>query len=470
MVSVSGVRGTIGGTLTPEVACQFGCAMGTMLRQAADGGAAQAGGEAKAGEGGAKQPLVVALGRDTRPSGPMLAHAVTAGLQACGVSVVDLGVASTPAIALMTTLLKAAGGVIITASHNPSQYNGIKFLQPIGTGLWAADALRLKGIWESRQFALAGAGELGKESRELRANGFHVDAVCATADVNGVVARHFKVVLDSINGAGAVEGPILLGRLGCEVAQINGEPTGAFAHTPEPIEENLTDLCAAVRRHRASVGFAQDPDADRLAIVDETGRFIGEEYTLALATAYVLSRRKGKVATNLVTSRMVDDIAALAGSSVVRAPTGEANVVGAMLAEGCILGGEGGGGVIDPRVGKVRDSLAGMAMVLQLMAQTGRPLSEIVRGLPAYVMIKTKLPCPFEAVDEILRRARAALAGRGAMYNDSDGLRADLSEGWVCVRASNTEPILRIIAEAKQRPAAEELIRQVREVVDAVLK
>jgi phosphomannomutase len=463
MVTVSGVRGTVGETLTPEVACQFGCAFGTMLRMAGEG--------CTPSQGEANRPLRVALGRDTRPSGPMIAHAVTAGLLATGASVVDLGVASTPGIALMTTLLKADGGVIITASHNPSQYNGIKFLQPIGTGLWAKDAERLRQIWESRRFALAGAGELGGESRELRANGFHVDAVCATADVTGVVARRFKVALDSINGAGSIEAPILLGRLGCEVAQINTEPTGAFAHAPEPIEENLTDLCAAVRKHRANVGFALDPDADRLAVVDETGRFLGEEYTLALATAFTLARRKGKVATNLVTSRMVDDIAAAAGCSVVRAPTGEANVVQALLAEGCILGGEGNGGVIDPRVGKVRDSLVGMAMVLQLMARLGKPLSEIVAGLPSYVMIKAKLPCPSEAVGEILRQARAALSSRGATkFNDADGLRADLEEGWICVRASNTEPILRIIAEAKERPSAESLIGRVRAVVDSVLK
>ncbi len=450
IVSVSGVRGTIGGTLTPEVACQFGCAFGTMIRRASDG----------------QRPLRVALGRDTRPSGPMIAHAVTAGLVSCGVNVTDLGVASTPAIALMTRLLKADGGVIITASHNPSQYNGIKTLQPIGTGLWAADATRLKEIWESRQFAYAGVDSLGEEAREGRASGFHVDAVCATADVTGVAARRFKVVLDSINGAGSVEAPMLLSKLGCEVAQINGEPNGRFAHTPEPLEENLQGLCQAVRRHRAHVGFALDPDADRLAVVDETGRYIGEEYTLALAAAFVLSRRKGVIATNLVTSRMVDDIASLAGCRVVRTPTGEANVVQAMLAEGqrCILGGEGNGGVIDPRVGLVRDSLVGMATILQLLAQTGKPLSQVVAGLPAYVMLKTKFPCAAGAVPAMLARAREALAARpGAKLNDADGLRADLEEGWVCVRASNTEPIVRIIAEARTREAADALVQQVRQ-------
>ena len=510
MVSVSGVRGTVGGTLTPDVACRFGCAFATMLRE--DAAARAAGGGANGtchvpsgrAEGDSSQTrlqtaqpwhptlgekaLRVALARDTRPSGAMFAHAVTAGLQSCGASVVDLGVASTPGAALMTKLLSADGGVIITASHNPGQYNGIKFLQPIGTGLWARNAARLKEIWESGRFAFAPSGALGGEERELRANGYHVDAVCATADVTGVAARRFKVVLDSINGAGCVEAPMLLGRLGCEVAQINGEPTGLFAHAPEPLEENLGGLCAAVRKHRAHVGFALDPDADRLAVVDETGRFIGEEYTLALAAAHVFSRRKGTIATNLVTSRMVDDLAAAAGCRVVRAPTGEANVVQAMLGEGmrerCILGGEGNGGVIDPRVGLTRDSLVGMATILQLMARTGKSVSELVQGIPAYVMIKTKFACPAEAVREIVQKAREALAAGGKRgqspaaagysplsprFNDADGLRADLPEGWVCVRASNTEPIMRIIAEAADRSQAEALIQQVRQAADAVL-
>jgi phosphomannomutase len=455
IVSVSGVRGTVGGTLTPEVACQFGCALATMLKESAG-----------------QKPLRVVLGRDTRPSGAMLARAIGAGLQGCGVGVVDLGVVSTPGAALMTTLLKADGGVILTASHNPQEYNGIKFLQPIGTGLWAQDAQRLRDIWESRRFALAGALEIGGEEREARTAGFHVDAVCATADVKGVAARRFKVVLDTINGAGCVEAPMLLGRLGCECAHINAEATGRFAHTPEPIEENLTGLCAAVRKHRAAIGFALDPDADRLAIVDETGRYIGEEYTLALAAFFVLSRRKGTIATNLVTSRMVDDIAASAGARVVRAPTGEANVAQAMIREGeaCVLGGEGNGGVIDPRVVKVRDSLVGMAMVLQLMAQTGKTVSQLVRQLPAYVMRKTKFPCPLEAVGPILQAARAFFAGRSeAAFNDSDGLRVDLPEGWVCARASNTEPIARIIAEARDEAAVNALIRPVREAAMKII-
>ena len=448
MVSVSGVRGTVGRTLTPEVACQFGCAFGTML--------------------GAGRKVV--LGRDTRPSGPMVAHAIAAGVLATGVDVVDTGVATTPGVALATNRLEADGGIVITASHNPIEYNGIKFLQPTGTGLLAADAERLKEIWQAGQFSLADAEHQGTESQEKSVHGTHADLVAGAVDANAIIARRFKVVLDSVNGAGCVVTPMLLGRLGCEVAHLNSEATGRFAHPPEPIEQNLDDLCEAVRRHSAAVGFAQDPDADRLAIVDETGRFIGEEYTLALATAYVLRHRKGKVAANMATSRMIDDVASAAGCEVVRAPTGEANVVEAMLANDCIFGGEGGGGVIDPRIVPVRSSLVGIAYVLQYLTETGLPLSELVARIPAYVMIKTKFPCPADATAKVLPATRAAFANRDdARFNDADGLRIDLPEGWVSVRASNTEPIMRIIAEARDGDAAEGLIQRVREIADAVI-
>ena len=446
IVSVSGVRGTVGGTLGPVVACEFGCAMATML----------------GGSG------TVAIGRDTRPSGPMIQSAVTAGLLGGGLEVVDVGVASTPGVALMTKLLKSAGGVVITASHNPAEYNGIKFLQPSGTGLTAAMAEKLKATWQSRQFRLADADHQGTERLQTNTHGLHVDAVCAVINENTIASKRFKVVLDSVNGAGCVVTPMLLGRLGCEVVHLNGEASGRFAHPPEPVEENLSQLCQAVQRHKAAVGFAQDADADRLALVDENGRFIGEEYTLALAAAFVLRHRKGKLATNMVTSRMIDDVAAAAGCQVVRAPTGEANVVEAMLREGCIFGGEGGGGVIEPRVVLVRDSLVGMAYVLQHLAETGQTISQLVAEIPRYTMVKTKLPCPAGAIERITDAVRKTFAARpGARFNASDGLRVDLQEGWVCVRASNTEPIMRIFAEAADPKTAEGLVDEVRRIAQA---
>ena len=282
--------------------------------------------------------------------------------------------------------------------------------------------------------------------------------------------RRFKVVLDSVNGAGCAAAGMLLERLRCELVHLNDRPDGRFAHPPEPVEANLSQLVEAVRSHGADVGFALDADADRLAIVDEAGRFIGEEYTLALAAAFTFRHRSGPVATNLSTSRMVDDLAAAAGCKVVRAPTGEANVVDAMLREGCILGGEGGGGVIDPRVVPVRSSLSGMAMVLEYMAETGKTVGELVAEIPRYVVVKTKLPCPAGAAERVVARAREAFAGReSARLNDADGLRVDLPDRWVSVRASNTEPIMRIIAEAPQRSDAEALVAEMRAVAEQAL-
>ncbi|MBN1942479.1 MAG: phosphoglucosamine mutase [Phycisphaerae bacterium] len=448
MVSVSGVRGTVGKTLTPRVAMEFGCAFGTML------GAGR----------------TVTISRDTRPSGAMLRSAVAAGLTACGVNVVDLGVVTTPGAALMTRTLGCDGGVILTASHNPSPYNGIKFLQPSGPALPADQAERLKEIWRQGNFALQDSLHTGSESHNADTHETHVTAVCETVDPAAIAAGGFTAVLDSINGAGCAASPILLKRLGCKLVHLNAEPTGRFAHEPEPIEPNLGALGQAVLREKANVGFAQDPDADRLVLVDEQGRFIGEEYTLALAAAFVLRHRKGKLAVNLSTSRMIDDIAAAAGVEVVRAPTGEANVVEAMQREGCIFGGEGNGGVIDPRVVSVRDSLTGMAMILQYLAETGKPLSELVAAIPAYHLLKLKFPCPADAAAKVVEKTRAAFANRpGATFNNADGLRINLSDRWVSVRASNTEPIMRIFAEAPSRADAEALAGEVQALAQSVI-
>jgi phosphomannomutase len=449
MVSVSGVRGEIALTLTPEVAVRFGQAFATML-----------------GVG-----KIVAVGRDSRPTGPMVRNAVVSGLLACGVNVVDLGVVTTPGVALMTRKLQADGGVVITASHNPIQWNGIKFLRPDGVGLSAEQAGELKAIWEAGRFTLAQATICGDESVNSQTHDSHIRAVTAIVDVTGIAARRFKVVLDSVNGAGCVPTSTLLSKLGCTVVHLNDRPTGLFAHAPEPTGENLTGLCEAVKRRRADIGFAQDPDADRLALVDETGAYVGEEYTLAVCAAYVLSKRTGPLATNLSTSRMIDDIAAAAGAKVFRTPVGEAHVAGCMLKEGCIFGGEGNGGVIDPRVVPVRDSLVGIALALGHLAQTGKKLSRIVAELPRYEMVKTKFPCPAGVAPRVAAAVREHFAGRqDVRFDDRDGLRIDLPVGWVQVRASNTEPIMRIFSEAADRPAAQALIDEVRAIADPLVK
>ncbi|NBB94833.1 MAG: phosphoglucosamine mutase [Planctomycetes bacterium] len=472
MVSVSGVRGIVGKTLKPEIAYDFGRAFGTMLT-ATDGPHRLAdSAPAPDGEVFTTPRPTVALGRDTRPHGSLIKNAVAAGLMSCGVDVITLGVVTTPGAALMTRVLECAGGVIITASHNPPPYNGIKFLQPSGVGLTADQAGELERTWESGEFNTQEGTAVGKETECTRTHTMHIRGVKSIADVTGIASQRFRVVVDSINGAGCVVTPQLLGELGCEVVHLNSEPTGEFAHEPEPVEPNLTGLCEAVREHRAAVGFAQDPDADRLVVVDEKGTFIGEEYTLALCAAFVLRHRKGKLATNLATSRMIDDIAAKAGVEVLRSPTGEANVVELLKRETCIFGGEGNGGVIEPRVVPVRDSLVGMAMILQYMTDIGKPLSELVAEIPSYTLVKTKLPCPAGAADTVADRTRAMFQDEpGATFNDADGLRIDLPDSWLCVRASNTEPIMRIFAEAPRAAQAEALVDRVRaiaaEVIDA---
>ncbi|MFN0135928.1 MAG: phosphoglucosamine mutase, partial [Phycisphaerae bacterium] len=366
MVSVSGVRGLIGQTLTPLVAAEFAQAYGTLL-------------------GGGR----VVVARDTRPSGEMFMQAITAGLLAAGCEVTNIGVCMTPTVGRAILHGKYDGGVSVTASHNPMVWNGIKFLDNQGLAPDPDRAARIAAIRSEGKYALK-TGGFKPVRHDDQAGERHVEDVLRTLEVDLKPIAGTRVVLDSINGAGCADTPALLAELGCTTIHINGEPTGEFAHTPEPIAENLTQLCDEVRRHKAAIGFAQDPDADRLALVDENGRYIGEEYTLALAVWSVLSRRKGSVAANLSTSRLSDVIAERHGCKVLRTAVGEANVARGMIAGKCVIGGEGNGGVIDPRICWVRDSLSAMSLVLQLMAQTGKTLSGLVADLPPLAMIKTK--------------------------------------------------------------------------------
>jgi len=440
MISVSGVRGIVGQTMTPTVAAEMGAAFGSHL----------AGGK-------------VVLGRDSRASGEMVQDAVKSGLLATGCDVVELGIVSTPEVAMMTRELSAAGGIVITASHNPGQWNGIKFLTADGCAPPPQTAEQIFTRYHNKDFRFADAQSGGSLERDLSTHGLHVSKVAAIVDVEAIRRRQFCVVLDSINGAGAAAGRILLEHLGCKGIIINAEPSGDFFHPPEPTAENLTSLCQAVREHKADIGMAQDPDADRLAIVDNTGRYIGEEYTFALAAKFRFSQKPGPVAVNLSTSRMIDDLAALAGDAAVvhRTPVGEANVAQAVREHGCILGGEGNGGVIDPRITPVRDSFVGMALILNLLAVDWRPLAAIVDEIPRYVMIKQKFDVDRAAINAWLERVRMSLDGR---FNEKDGLRIDWPEGWVHVRPSNTEPIARVIAEAKDQATAEGLIHRVTEL------
>ena len=445
IISISGMRGIVGENLTAPVAADYGRAFGTFLRN--------------------KQPaeeekLSVCIGRDSRPSGRMLKSAVAAGLCDIGIDVVDLGIVTTPCVGVMIRELACSGGVVVTASHNPAQYNGIKLLLSNAVAPPADAAERIKQHFFDKHFTVVDSANIGKVTFNEQTDSTHIRKVLAIIDKEAIAAKRFKVALDSANGAGGPVTKKMLSELGCEVVAINDEPTGLFAHTPEPTAESETLLCEVVRTKAVAIGFAQDPDADRLAIVDEAGTYIGEEYTLALAAKYVFSKKTGTASTNLSTSRMINDIAEEAGGQVIRTPVGEANVAAAMLQHNCIIGGEGNGGVIDLRVGPIRDSLVGIAFVLQLMTETGNSISQLVSQIGGYYMSKDKFAADQSQVRQILNSAKEVFAD--AKLDTSDGCRFDFDDGWLHLRASNTEPVMRVIVEAKDRPTA-------RKYIDAVL-
>jgi len=441
IISVSGLRGIVDENLTVSIAADYGRAYGTFLKDSYTG---------------SKEKLSVCLGRDSRPSGQMLKSAVSEGLCSVGIDVIDLGVVTTPCVGIMVRELGCSGGVVITASHNPAQYNGIKLLLCNGIAPPPEAAGKIKQCFIDKRFALTDAVNFGEISSNEQTDDVHIAKVFAIVDKEAIAAKKFSVVLDSVNGAGGRITKKMLTELGCRVSAMNDEPTGRFTHNPEPNAESLKDLCEKVKTQGADIGFAQDPDADRLAIVDERGTCIGEEYTLALAAKYIFSKKTGKAAANLSTSRMIDDIVTEAGGDVIRTAVGEANVAAAMLENDCIIGGEGNGGVIDLRVGPVRDSLVGIALILQFMAETGKAISRLVSEIDSYYMIKDKFAVDKSQVQQILDSAKSEFAS--ALVSTIDGCRFDFEDGWLHIRASNTEPIMRIIAEAKDQRIAQEYI------------
>jgi len=397
----------------------------------------------------------------------MIQAAMTAGLCSVGVDVIDLGIVTTPCVGIMLRELACDGGIVITASHNPIQYNGVKLLLGDGIAPPIEVATEMKKRFLEKDFSLVGAAECGHRQDNDQADPIHIDRVLAIVQQEKVANKRFKVVLDSVNGAGGRIGVKLLEALGCEVIPVNIEPTGFFAHEPEPTEANLRDLCDIVRKEGADIGFAQDPDADRIAIVDEQGRYLGEEYTLALAAKYVLGTEGGNTAANLSTSRMLDDIAQAAGVKVIRTPVGEAHVAKALNENQCIVGGEGNGGIIDLRVGPVRDSLVAMALVLQLMATEEKTVGDLADQMGGYAMLKEKFSATASQADRIIAEAKALFPD--AMVNTSDGCRFDFSDSWIHLRLSNTEPVMRVIVEAPDQAAAENYARQVGTLREQVL-
>lgn len=446
MLSVSGLRGLIGLSLTPDVAARYAAAYGTWLRQQSD----------------TDTPHVV-LGRDSRPSGPMIEAAVSAGLMSVGCRVTTLGIVTTPTVGVMIDHLGADGGMVMTASHNPTQWNGIKALTSDGVAPPKDQAEQIIRRFRESDVAYASAEIAMQLGADESANATHIDRVLAAVDVEAIRSAKLRVVLDSVHGAGGPATGALLEQLGVDLVHLYAETTGQFPHTPEPTADNLTGLCDAVRAHGADLGLAQDPDADRLALVDENGKYIGEEYTLVLAVLRIMQREPGATATNLSTSRMIDDIASRFDQVVHRTAVGEANVAQRMQDEKCVIGGEGNGGVIWPRIGYVRDSLAGAALVLELLATAKQSLTELVADVPAYSIVKEKLPIQPGMADAAAQAVRETFGGE--RMDEQDGIRVDLESGWVHVRPSNTEPILRIIAEARTQQAAEALVEKVRSAI-----
>jgi phosphomannomutase len=353
----------------------------------------------------------------------------------------------------------------VTASHNPRPWNGLKCLTAAGAAPPADDAARIIDRFRSGGGAIDPPEAYPPVSRDDTGHDRHVERVLATVHPEPIRRRRFRVLLDSVNGAGGAAGRRLLERLGCTVVHDHAEPTGHFAHPPEPTAENLAETAVRTRAEACDIGFAQDPDADRLAIIDENGRYIGEELTLALAVTEVLARRgPGAIVVNLSTSRMVDDIAAAhLGATVLRTPVGEANVVLAMRRSSALVGGEGNGGVIVPEVCGVRDSLSAMALVLGLLAKREQPLSAVVASLPRYEMVKHAIGLDAAGDPEAFRRMiapRVVAAYAGARIDTADGVRVDLEDGWVHLRPSNTEPIVRVIAEAATKERAWALVEE----------
>jgi phosphomannomutase len=442
IISVSGLRGIVGESLTSEVAQRYVTAFAAEL-----------------------PPGPVLISRDGRASGPMLAATISEALTSAGRNVLDADVAATPTTGVLVRHHQAAGGVQISASHNPAEYNGIKLFSAEGRVIPSAAGQRVLDRYRAGSSTTNGQA-IGQASRLTDTVSDHWSLIAPTVHVDRIRECRFKVLLDANHGAGSLLGKRLLEELGCQITILGGVPDGQFEHVPEPTAENLASVLAQVTAIGADIGFCQDPDADRLAIIDEQGRYLGEEYTLAICVNHELSRRIGPIVTNCSTSRMSEDLAEKHNVPFYRSAVGEANVVDVMMARGAVLGGEGNGGVIDPRVGWVRDSFAGMALVLDAMATRQASISQLADELPRYEIVKTKIYVQPEKIGDALAALKKHFAD--ATSDTLDGLRLDWPGKWLLVRASNTEPIVRAIAEAPSAIEAKLLCDQAAEVIATV--
>ncbi len=456
--SISGIRGTIGGrvneNLTPLDVVKFTSAFGTWLQQNNN-----------------RKDLTLVIGRDARISGAMINSLVTATLQGLGIHVIDLGLSTTPTVEVMVPELKADGGIILTASHNPKQWNALKLLNHKGEFITGENGAEVLALAESEDFDYAEVDELG--SYETRNDGIdiHIEKILnlPAVDAEAIRSKKYKVVVDAVNSTGGIAIPQLLEELGCEVVKLYCEPNGHFPHNPEPLKEHLGDICELVKREKADLGIVVDPDVDRLALVDENGELFGEEYTLVAVADYLLKRTPGTAVSNLSSSRALRDVAHGLNSEYFASAVGEVNVVTLMKEKNAVIGGEGNGGIIYPELHYGRDSLVGVALFLTHLAKENKTVSELRAGYPAYFMGKKKLELtPDIDVDALLTKVKNYY--QNEKISTVDGVKIDFEKNWVHLRKSNTEPIIRIYTEAFSQEEADELgdqmIIKIRELLD----
>lgn len=456
--SISGTRGTIGGkpgeNLTPLDAVQFASAFAQFIRRSS----------------GKSSPLIV-IGRDARPSGGWLSDIVTATLCASGVNVADLGLSTTPTVEVAVPALNADGGIILTASHNPVEWNALKLLNARGEFISADEGAGLMRAIERSDFEYAGvkdAGQLKKESGWIER---HIDMILKhpLVDVQAIAGAGLSVAVDPVNSSGGVAVPLLLQKLGvAHVEMINGEPTGYFAHNPEPLKEHLTEISQVVKDRRCHMGIVVDPDVDRLALICEDGEMFGEEYTLVAIADYFMAHSPGPAVSNLSSSRALRDVAARYGQPYHASAVGEVNVVKKMKEVNAVIGGEGNGGIIVPDLHYGRDALAGIALFLSHYVKSGKTMSALRASYPHYEMAKNKVQLEQGMVpDELIAQLKKQYAG--ADINTEDGLKIDFADGWVHLRKSNTEPIIRIYTESTSREKAQELASRFEEELHALI-
>ena len=455
--SISGIRGTIGGkvdeNLTPIDAVKFAAAYGSWLK----------------GQSG-KEYVKVVIGRDARISGEMIQNLVQYTLIGLGIDVINIGLSTTPTVEVAVPMEKADGGIILTASHNPKEWNALKLLNNKGEFVSDEDGKAILRIAQENDFSFATVDHLGKLSHDDRYIDLHIEKVLALPLVTpkAIQEKKFRVVVDAVNSTGGIAIPRLLERLGVEVVKLYCEPNGHFPHNPEPLKEHLGDICKKVVEEKADFGIVVDPDVDRLAFITDQGEMFGEEYTLVACADYILGKTKGNVVSNLSSSRALRDIAQKHGVTYSAAAVGEVNVVTEMKRVGAIIGGEGNGGIIYPELHYGRDALVGVALFLSLLAERGSSVQQLRESYPAYFMSKNKIQLTKQInPDQILKAMEQKYAHE--QITTIDGLKIDFSESWVHLRKSNTEPIIRIYTEAKSQKEADELAQRFIQEMQALI-